>query len=423
MSVQCATFALMTIGLGPARPQLPLHLDHPTTGDRCHYPTPELERRCLEVLDLLAHIRLVQIEQLGAWPPPPDRGVGGTDGFDVYLDPRERETAYVQGSSRDVDSDDGRAAVTSWMVLDPRLEPDVLPVWLAHEFHHATQFATDAAEPSLALWEGGAVWAEEATWPGQGTSADWIPDFQATPWWSLLGDGYGLLRQHNLWSYYEYGAVHWLQHVEQTTGLDPIALFRAGAQEGWRNEPDVLDVLDDHGGWEQALLAYARDRAKGPPPAIEGALTPATPTWQPDPPPSDLGMVFARVHGSGEVNIRAPEGSRWGLVDVERGTRVIDRALTVQGPTTIAAVALGPPGFDADDPARERPLLLSWSASDAAEASPPPPPSGCATGGGAWWALLLFRRRRSAARVAGGRPEARGPAGPRASTSAIPAGT
>lgn len=411
--VLCKTLGVVLIGTG-GRPNLPRMVDHPTTGDRCHYRAGD-RSRCVEVLGLLEEVRAHQIDTLGGAAPPADTA-GGSSGFDVYLDPTANGGAWVTSTYRDHDPDDGRRATISWMVLDPDLPTDELPAYLAHEFHHAIQFATDAAEPSLAVWEGAATWAEEDTFPGAGSQDLVVPDFQATPWMSLLGDGTRLWQRHGIWSDYEYGAVWMWDWLKREHGLTPIDAWNRMTQESWTNEPDLLDLLAElDGSWEHGILALTADRGRDTthPPLLDLHLDPWTSVGTPSEAPYDLGTVFVRIHDEGPGRVHVAGGERWGLAWVETDTLVVGDTLTVTAPATIAVVALGPDGFDADDAPEQRDLTVSWTRQGDPPTSEPeaPPvesepedrPRGCATAPAAGWLGLwvLWATRR---RISGPRP-------------------
>lgn len=364
----CMTMALLVappLPTGP-RPASVGFVDHDSLPIRCHYPRESLADRCPQALTQAAEAWAAQVDGWG-WPAPfPDDGVGGSDALDIYFSADASGGAYVASDYEDADRGDGRMGGSSWLVLDPSIQPDELYGYMAHEFNHVLQFATDMSEPTLPIWEATATWAEEVTYPGLGSAPLHAADFQLTPWVGLLGDGYQLWDDFEIWSYYEYGAALWL-HQAAEQGIDPLDIWEGMVNPSWDNEPDVLDTYGAlGGGLEQTLATLARDRAwvgteQAPewadafshaPVGVAGELVEPGDRVTPEYMPYETGMVYVDLQAEGPVQLRVdgdPSVS-WLLVPVDQGdAELVDGLVTVVGPQRLAVVNLGGPEFDGDD--------------------------------------------------------------------------
>lgn len=426
--VQCKTFAMMAASLwwaGDGRPEATYNVDNADGTVRCHYSQEAQLSRCNKALALWDEIWAVQVDQWGWVPPIADRGAGGSAAYDIYISADADGGAYVNSNYEDVDEGDDRISGSSYMVLAPTIPADELHLYMAHEFNHMLQFATDMSEPTLPVWEAAATWAEEVTYPGEGSSADVAPDFQRTPWLSLLGDSNTLWADHDVWSLYEYGAVLWLDHLREEYGVDSLTLWEAMINPTWKNEPDVLDAYDQlTGGWQAALLDLSITRARigtdlAPAWAQElypnarvrtaGALGVDAPELTPDPLPYDLGVVYVEVDVA-EPTWLVVDGDpdvSWAVVLVEDGV-VAEGPVLLEGPQTVGVVNLGPADFDGDKTPAQRALTLRLEPVEAEDSGQlPPDPEDkdrggrCAVAPGAGgWALgalaLALRSRRRA---------------------------
>ncbi len=414
------------------RPDAVDFVDSATGRVRCHLEQESDRARCEEVVVWAEEAWAAQVDGLGFRAPLPDDGRGGSDALDIYLT-REAGgsgSAWVDcegGDPNCVDDDpaDGVAAAASYVVIDPRTPEGDFPHFVHHEFQHTTQYATDYAEPFLSLWEATAVAAERWTDPTWETSAADLGDYQAFPWMSaVLQDGYFLLDEQGIESWYEYGAVAWIwfldeRYADGAGGIGP-ALWAAVAQEaGDPNEPDVLDAWDVvSGDWVLSMLEFAAARARmgtdGGPAYVafagaeawaprEGTLT-APGEVEPTIAPYPLGTSYWEVEvPAGEVLVARVDGDpdvRWGIVVVEPGGETIVEGteaehLVLGSVVTVGVVNLGPQGFDADDPLEPAAFTLSIAWGPAAGGDPEGPEGdpaegcGCATTGAPTGALLL----------------------------------
>ena len=433
----CRTLAALMIPLLDGwRPPSSGFIDSDSRPIRCHWEFERDADRCDIVLRAAERSWDVQVDALGFEAPMPD-----DDGIlDIYLsDDQTGGGAYAYGPSVDEDPDDGKRGCHAYIGIDPSVGDEFLAAYVAHEFSHVLQYATDFTEPTLPLWEGTAHAAEAWTLEGHTLDASNVRDFQRTPWMGLLGDGYFLQDEYDLWSFYEYGAVAWILYLDHEFGTGDgstaAALWRATSQPGPRNEPDVLDAFEEVAG-DDALMAFSAARV--------AFGTDAAPDWTVAlGEMAELGVEAEVVLGSDPVTLTpsvAPYqtgASYWRLVDVPEGSRVrldaessaaafgvlaadeagvdwvVDDTLVWEGEgeVVVGVVNLGAPGFDADD-AWEQAAFTLHVALEEPESDTEGPAldaedAGCACsteGPGAAWSLLalgLFgvRRRRPTRRV------------------------
>ncbi len=332
--------ALMVSGAREARPEVVAYVDDELTGARCHVEREEYLPRCEPLFEALQDSWTAQVDDWG-WPAPlPDKGVGGTDGLDIYIHSEAAGGAYVNSNYVDADPDDGRMGGTSWMVLAPSIHVDEYPGYLAHEFNHVLQFAVDMSEPTLPPWEGTATLAEERTYPGEGSGHTTAPDYQATPWAGPLRDGYWL-EDFGYWSYYEYGSVLLMQWLEDEKGLSVPALWLSMSNPTWKNEPDFLDVLTQD-TWRE--FTVWRAELADPAVHVESTLSVGD------------SIIATRVQPWGVVYVDLAEP---GVLAVEGGRTV--EVLTLSE-TRLAVIDWGEEGFDGDDPLKGVDLTLTLEA-------------------------------------------------------------
>lgn len=255
-----ATLALAGLAEDP-RPDAIGSVDSSIVAARCHWAQPAQEELCDIVLEAVEAAWPAQVEGMGFHAPMPD-----DDGvLDLYITGVGTEGgAYALGTYVDEDTTDGRMGSHAFVALSPQIPRNLLHSYVGHEFNHVLQYGTDFTENALTLWEGSANVADWYTHPGQTLDEIYIEDFQAVPWGGLVIDSYILYDDHDLWSYYEYGSMLWNVYLEAEFGGEGIAtaaVWAAGEQRGWTNEPDVLDALDEvTGDWQLAWLDFALQR-------------------------------------------------------------------------------------------------------------------------------------------------------------------
>ncbi len=139
------------------------------------------ERRALEVLDALeaARSRLLAM----GWPPPlPDGGAGGTQGFDLLLDPATPHGA--EGVAAGAAPATAMDAEVAWARIDPSLPREAVHTCVAQAYAEALLWGVDPAEASgwrqaTAAWMAWRVTGR----PGCGRG---VAEAQRTPWQSWI---------------------------------------------------------------------------------------------------------------------------------------------------------------------------------------------------------------------------------------------
>ncbi|MFZ5480202.1 MAG: hypothetical protein ACOZNI_25790 [Myxococcota bacterium] len=360
--------------LALARPDSRSSIDSETHPLRCHWDATADLAQCAAVLGYAEAAWDAQVGTLGFRAPPSDGGEGGSDALDLYLGTSETGgagEAWVDcdgGDPHCVDSDgaDGLARASSYVVVDARTPAADMEGYVTHELNHTLQYGTDYAEPFLAVWEGTAVAAE--VWTLGTADASQVADYQATPWLSaVLQDGYFLDEQYDIWSWYEYGAVTWVLWMDERYGGDgaigPL-LWETMSQEGYGDEPDVLDAWEEISGlpWETELREYALWRAAladgddiGPWVGAaseawrEGTIDAAgeyTPEW----PLFPMGMAVWEVEGFDNCgsSFEVSGDGRFDILYV-REPAAAKYMVACTPIRAVAVVSFGPEDLDADD--------------------------------------------------------------------------
>ncbi len=227
---------------------------------RVHYPSPGYVDRAQAVVDLAEQAWETEVMELGFSAPLPDGDAGGDDSLDIYLASYDLTGggAYTQPSYWDADPTDGVQACTSYILLYQDLDEAVLPVYVAHEFNHATQCAMDFREFTWA-WETTAVFMEDVVFDDINDYYRYIPYFQAYPEQSLVY--FDTMPPYGL---YAYGATIFIHFLDEALGASDgrvaAQLWRDSEQAGATNEPDFLDAVDAlarRHGWDGVEETYA----------------------------------------------------------------------------------------------------------------------------------------------------------------------
>jgi hypothetical protein len=208
----------------------------------------------------------IQVDEMGFRAPVLPDSLDGPE-LDIYIHTSGGGGAWVDGEGWpyiDVTPDDGYNGTPSYMVLSPSIPVDELPSYVAHEFQHVTQYATDFVEPTYPIWEAVATAAEWWTF----AYPEWdyaVYSFQEVPYApTLLADSYAFYYDFYLGGYYEYGAALWVLHLDQVlrdgTGQSGVDLWQATAQEGLLNDPDPIDAVQTASG--QTLGAFLNGVAR-----------------------------------------------------------------------------------------------------------------------------------------------------------------
>jgi len=281
----CMTTTLMAWGRSGGSPFLDLGFgarptNSATTHDsaqrslRVHAGNGVTEPQALVVLGIVEAAWTQQVDVAG-FPEPLGDGIEGGDArLDVYLVPLAQGVGGVTTAEADADPNDGRHASSAFIQIDPTLPPELLEVYLHHEFQHVLQFSIDTSE-NIMWFESTAVFWEVRTRPDV---TDWIlsvPDFQGQPQAPLFADS-SLVDSDR----YEYGAVLFALYLDEVhgdgQGTAIADVWNACAQPDAvvENEPDVVDALAlssidvasavaDFAGW-RALVGPLRVPTDGP---------------------------------------------------------------------------------------------------------------------------------------------------------------
>lgn len=388
MLCRTAAMAALQFLMPDWRPDSTGYVDSSALPIRCHYDDADDAALCDTLLGYAEEAWLAQVSTMGFRAPIPD-----DDGMlDLYLTSDGTDGgAYTYGPYEDEDSTDGAMGCHAFMAIDPAISDTDMRLYVAHEFNHVLQFATDFTEPTLPIWEAVAESAMNWTYPEEVLVTYEARDFQRTPWMGILGDSYILWDDYDLWSYYEYGAALWIMHLDATwgdgAGAAGVALWENAVQEGWGNEPDVLDSLDVvTGDWQASLLDFSVQRAR-----IGTDLAPAWADFLPAAAQIDVdmsaeasalpvelaptvgpyptGVVYASVDGlaAGELVkatiLAEDEDLQWGMVVIEDATDTSVVGTELQwtaagGTVTFGLLNLGDADFDADKTIRPASLTL-----------------------------------------------------------------
>jgi len=190
----------------------------------------------------------VQVDTLGFEPPVTPDAEGGPE-FDVYMIEYSWGAAFVANDGwADAVVGDGLSSTSSYMVLDNRLPRAWVESYIAHEFNHACQYATDFTEFSLPIWEGTANAASGWTF---GASARWDYNVdswqQASNWPTLVASGAYTWYGGGVGYYFEYGAALWVMFLDEKYGTGDgtmgAELWANTANEGFGLEPDAVDAF------------------------------------------------------------------------------------------------------------------------------------------------------------------------------------
>ena len=388
----CRTAAMFAMHyLSPDwRPTLDYSVDSTIVPARCHYDDDDGLELCNVALASVADAWAAQVDTLGFEAPMPD-----DDGLlDLYMTNDGTDGgAYTYGPYEDEDDKDGKMGCHAYMVLSPAIGASQMPYFVAHEFQHVLQYATDFTEPTLPIWEAVAEAAMAWTYTDQTLAIYELKDFQKTPWLGILGDSYTLYDDYGVYSYYEYGAGLWILHLEANwgdgTGSSGVEIWQDVIQEGWANEPDVLDAYEAvTGDWRAALLDFSVQRAR--------VGTETAPDWAsfagtsgkvkidttvdaselpadvaPRVGPYQTGVIYVEVEGleAGQTikaEVQSDDDLTWAMLAVEGASDSSGAGTSIQwtsgGETvTIGVLNLGKADFDADQRIRESDMTLRIS--------------------------------------------------------------
>jgi len=362
---------------------------------KVHWNRPQDAAKAQLVLDYAELSWQVQIDELGFRAPPLPDDAHGPE-LDYYLSNVGAGEAYAEVADWDdqVDGDNYNSA-TSYMVIDQNLNDAWIPSYIAHEFNHVLQWGTDFSEPTLPIWEGVAVAAQD--WTLGYDEGHWeldVDSFQEAPWLpSLTGDSYESWYRWGVGYFYEYGTALWVMHLDEVVGTgDGTAgsrLWDNASQEGMPNEPDAVDAFATTAGvalgtalndlartrwlvgpeWDDRGLAEARNWEGAQMVPVEGFTAADLPLvdFKFDSRPMITGQAFVEVDdldttdtlvaqvssedalGSGILVLWWAVDGSVGEVQGHGGDPVVELPLQDIERIVVAVTNLGPPGWDGDD--------------------------------------------------------------------------
>ena len=310
------------------RPELPFERTSELYPIKVHWERDGDEAKADRILAAVELSWAVQVVELGFRAPIlPDGKDGGRHGpeLDLYLIALGASQAWAAPDNYLDNIDDGYSGTAAYMAVDWNLPDHLIDPYIAHEFNHVLQFATDFNELTLPIWEATATCAQ--TWT-LGEAGAWdadVADFQSDPYLNTLGgDSYYSWKNLKVAFFYEYGAALWMMHLDQVVGdsdgLAGPAIWEATAQEGMPNEPDVIEAFatiagEELGGalnglartrflvgddWDDRGLVEAADwpmKAKVPAVSLEGAELPLKHEFDPPLMPTGQGFVDIDLKG------------------------------------------------------------------------------------------------------------------------------
>jgi hypothetical protein len=187
----------------------------------------------------------MEVDDFGFWAPTTIDPAGViSPGMNFYLGDTRSIGASGYTSPEEENTSTPHADCVAYIVIDEQMRVDDVAYWkevVGHEFNHGCQMAMDCFE-TITSMEGTATWVMPYMFPGDYTyfyaSAQ---EYQFDPGYSL---GWG---DYN--SSYPYGACIFVKFVEEFAGgRDPSSIagiWEGSVQEGWGNEPDLLDAALD----------------------------------------------------------------------------------------------------------------------------------------------------------------------------------
>ena len=195
------------------------------------------------------HAWSVQVDEIGFRAPVLPDGFHG-DELDIYMS--KTEGSWIGWTYPDEKNDtvpnDGSFGVSSYILLGD-IPADWMASYVAHEFNHVTQYATDASEWTYPIWESVATAAQKWTVGEQDYRFE-MQSFQIAPWaptFMAYSDRLTTI-EPDAWAF-EYGGVIWVHYIDEILGngdgKNAAALWEAVANDGFSYEKDVLDGITE----------------------------------------------------------------------------------------------------------------------------------------------------------------------------------
>lgn len=205
---------------------------------RIHYTREGVNAASTEFVEqtaaALEHSWNVEIEQLGWAAPPPDKGLGGDDRYDVYLlDVEADYLGYVEATEASYVADNPLTtevetrAYATFMIIDNDYSADeaagyysaidTMRTTVAHEFHHAIQHGYDGDEPASWLMEATSNWVQDEVYDDiNDANQDLLVVFKNPGICQIIKGEEGLYENH--W----YGQWIYLRYISENYGSETI---------------------------------------------------------------------------------------------------------------------------------------------------------------------------------------------------------
>jgi hypothetical protein len=203
---------------------------------------PDFVEKCAAYCDTTLDVH----GQLGFITPPSDGGLGGDSKYDVYFE----DMGYYGYAVPENPGPEPWNDYTSYIVLNnnfigfpPNNDPEgnqygAAKVTVAHEFHHAVQFAYNASEASWFM-ELDATNMEDIIFDPTDDNYNYLPTFFSSPQTSLMES-----------SYHAYSSFIWCQYLAQK--FDTTLLVAAWEGARYNSIFNVIsDTLQGRYGWTQ----------------------------------------------------------------------------------------------------------------------------------------------------------------------------
>jgi MYXO-CTERM domain-containing protein len=177
-----------------------------------HYSDSSYKSKAQTVLAAAEGSWAYQVETLGFPAPPADKGQGGSDDFDIYIESDSMTQAHGAYTTTTIEAPGSKWGYCTKMVIDPSLPSSALQLIVSHEFHHAVQ--TGIAVEGNNIDEAGAVYISGLELPGQAWHLSYYLGFNAfqehpersLDWEDELGD------------FYPYGGALYLMFLDEVYG-------------------------------------------------------------------------------------------------------------------------------------------------------------------------------------------------------------
>lgn len=272
------------------------------------------------VAETVEYVWTVEVEQMG-WPHPPfDRGQGGDERIDIYLDNilDDGYAGYVETSGgyitdNPMTPEQERRAAYSYMVLDndyAEADPDygetpegLLQATAAHEFNHVIQAGIDDLDLHAWLYEATATWMEDEVYDDINDGLFYLDSLFKHPDVCLVAEVANGDDLH--W----YGTWLFIRLLSERYGSDVIRTSWNNMRQlsGFRAMNEALapfntDIATEHRDFAVANLLRAYEEGDlYPTVAVEGATGPGT--YAPQNGVQSLGADYVRLDASGPVTV------------------------------------------------------------------------------------------------------------------------